>query len=121
MRHAARCGEFVINSTAENKGREWALHNLGDMFSKVGRLDEAKTMYQRALQGYEKALGPNHTSTLNTVNDLGLLYADLGRLEEAKKMYQRALQGYEKAMGHEAVKTYIPALNTLENLAALCA
>ncbi len=87
----------------------------------MGRLDEAKTMYQRALQGYEKALGPNHTSTLNTVNDLGLLYADLGRLEEAKKMYQRALQGYEKAMGHEAVKTYIPALNTLENLAALCA
>jgi tetratricopeptide (TPR) repeat protein len=78
-------------------------------------------MYQRALQGYEKALGPDHTSTLNTVNDLSLLYADLGRLEEAEKMYQRALQGYEKAMGHEAVDTHVPALNTLENLAASCA
>ena len=34
-------------------------------------------------------------------------------------MYQRALQGYEKALGPEAVKRYIPALNTMENLADL--
>ena len=34
-------------------------------------------------------------------------------------MYERALQGYEKALGHERVKTYIPALSTMENLAAL--
>ncbi|OXV10218.1 hypothetical protein Egran_02022, partial [Elaphomyces granulatus] len=30
-------------------------------------------MYQRVLQGYEKALGPGHTSTLDAVNNLGLL------------------------------------------------
>jgi tetratricopeptide (TPR) repeat protein len=54
-------------------------------------------MYQRALQGKEKAWGLEHTSTLNTVNNLGVLYKDLGRLNEAEKMYQRALQGYEKA------------------------
>jgi hypothetical protein len=33
-------------------------------------------MYNRALAGYEKALGPEHTSTLNTVNNLGNLYAE---------------------------------------------
>jgi Zinc finger, ZZ type len=33
-------------------------------------------MYQRALQGYEKAWGPDHTSTLNTVYNLGLLYRE---------------------------------------------
>jgi hypothetical protein len=44
-------------------------------------------MYQRALQGYEKAWGPEHTSTLNTVNNLGNLYKNLGRLDEAEKMY----------------------------------
>jgi hypothetical protein len=27
-------------------------------------------MYNRALAGYEKALGPEHTSTLDTVNNL---------------------------------------------------
>ena len=73
----------------------------------------------RALQDNEKAWGPEHTSTLKTVNNLGLLYADLGQLDEAEKMYLRALTGYEKALGQKAVKTYIPALNTAENLAGL--
>jgi hypothetical protein len=48
-------------------------------------------MYQRALQGKEKAYGPDHTSTLDTVNNLGLLYADQDKLVKAEQMYQRAL------------------------------
>jgi Tfp pilus assembly protein PilF len=46
-------------------------------------------MYQRALQGFEKAWGPDHTSTLDTVNNLGALYADQGKLGEAETMFQR--------------------------------
>ena len=72
-------------------------------------------MYQRALAGKEQALGPDHPSTLNTVNNLGLLYADQGKLGEAERMYQRALVGYEKALQPET----IPALNTVSNLARL--
>ena len=36
----------------------------------------AERMYLRVLGGYEKALGPDHTSTLDTVNNLGNLYGD---------------------------------------------
>ena len=54
-------------------------------------------MYQRALERTEKALGPEHTSTLDTVNNLGLLYADQGKMTKAEKIYQRTLEGYEKA------------------------
>jgi hypothetical protein len=50
-------------------------------------MEGAEEMYQRALQGYEKAWGPEHTSTLDTVNDLGLLYADQGKMDEAEEMY----------------------------------
>jgi hypothetical protein len=46
-------------------------------------------LYERALAGREKALGPEHTSTLDTVNNLGLLYADQGKLAEAEAMYER--------------------------------
>ena len=46
-------------------------------------------MYDRALAGKEKALGPEHTSTLGTVNNLGLLYAAQGRLKDAEMMYDR--------------------------------
>ena len=63
------------------------VNNLGALYADLGRLEEAKQMYQRALAGKEKARGLQHTSTLTTVNNLGALYADLGRLEEAKQIY----------------------------------
>ncbi|KAJ5771463.1 uncharacterized protein N7511_003514 [Penicillium nucicola] len=54
----------------------------------------AEQMYQRALAGYEKALGPEHTSTLHTLHNLGSLYRDQGKLDQAEQIYQRA--GLEK-------------------------
>jgi tetratricopeptide (TPR) repeat protein len=72
-------------------------------------------MYRRALGAYEKALGPDHTSTLNTVYNLGLLYSDQGKLEEAEGMYQRALAGKEKALGRDHTST----LDTVHGLGLL--
>jgi hypothetical protein len=57
---------------------------------------EAEVMYMRALHGFEKARGAEHTSTLNTVHNLGILYMDQGKMAEAEEMYLRALCGYEK-------------------------
>jgi hypothetical protein len=37
--------------------------------------------------------GPDHTSTLDTVNNLDILYAGQGKLDGAEKMYRRALPG----------------------------
>jgi tetratricopeptide (TPR) repeat protein len=58
-------------------------------------------MFDRALQGHEKALGAEHTSTLEIVNSLGIVYWDQGKFAKAEKMYDRVLQGYEKALGAE--------------------
>ena len=66
---------------------------------------EAEEMYVRALRGYEKAWGVEHTSTLRTVNNLGNLYADQGKMVEAEEMYVRALRGYERAVGTDHWKT----------------
>ncbi|CAG8351730.1 unnamed protein product, partial [Penicillium nalgiovense] len=92
-----------------------ALHRLGDLYSDQGKLNEAEEMYQRALAGKEKALGPDHTSTLDTVNNLGNLYSDQIKLNEAEGMYQRALAGYKKALGLDHTST----LNTVNNLGLL--
>jgi tetratricopeptide (TPR) repeat protein len=72
-------------------------------------------MYNRALAGKEKAWGPDHTSTLETVNNLGDLYADKGRLADAERMYNRALAGKEKAWGPDHTST----LDTVNNLGVL--
>jgi tetratricopeptide (TPR) repeat protein len=76
-------------------------------------------MYERALRGYEKALGARAHVDAHTVNNLGILYADQGKLVEAEQMYERALRGYEKAIGADNITTYIPALNTLWGLGSL--
>src|SRR5204862_526740 len=74
-------------------------------------------MYQRALEGKEKALGRDHTSTLVTVNNLGLLYADQGRLTEAEPMYQRALSGFQTALGpsHWKCQLVLRNMDSLRN------
>jgi tetratricopeptide (TPR) repeat protein len=71
------------------------------------------------LQGKEKAWGPEHRSTLDTVNNLGILYKDLGQLDEAEKMYQRALDGYAQAISPVILLTYVPALNNMWAFASL--
>jgi tetratricopeptide (TPR) repeat protein len=119
--HAGRWLALVMAGTTVADGDGWILHNLGLLYASQGRLSDAEAMYMRALQGYEKALGADHTSTLNTVNNLGLLYADQGRLSDAEAMYMRALQGYEKALGPEQTNSYIPALHTIQNFATLFA
>jgi tetratricopeptide (TPR) repeat protein len=60
-------------------------------------------------------LGPDHISTLCTVNSLGILYSDQGRLEEAEAMFQRALEGYAKALGPDHTWT-LTTVNNLGNL-----
>ncbi|KAL5318058.1 hypothetical protein ACEPPN_015162 [Leptodophora sp. 'Broadleaf-Isolate-01'] len=115
--HAARCSYMFSNSLVVDDELADECRDLGDLYADQGKLDLAEQMYQRALQGKEKAWGPEHMSTLSTVNNLGILYADQGKLDEAEQMYQRALQGYEKAWGPEHTST----LSTVNNLAALYA
>jgi tetratricopeptide (TPR) repeat protein len=117
LQHATRCSYMLSNNLVQDNDIAWECHRLGLLYANQGKLVEAEQMYQRALQGKEKALGPEHTSTLDTVNNLGLLYADQGKLVEAEQMYQRALQGKEKALGPEHTST----LDTVNNLGLLYA
>jgi Tfp pilus assembly protein PilF len=72
-------------------------------------------MYERALRGQEKELGPEYTSTLDTINNLGVLYVDQGKLGLAKQMHKRALRAQKKALGPE----YILTLEAFSNLGIL--
>ncbi|KAF3031307.1 hypothetical protein E8E12_000040, partial [Didymella heteroderae] len=120
LRHANRCREYIDDGSTEHDKSPsivHAVHSLGDLYADQGRLDEAEEMYKRALKGKEAALGPHHTSTLDTVNNLGALYADQGKLDEAEEMYKRALKGREAALGPDHTST----LRTVNNLGALYA
>ncbi len=118
LQHATKCSYMVLSGLApEDAGMAWAVYKLGKLYQNQGKLVEAEQMYQRALQGFEKAWGLEHMLTLTIVNNLGCLYKDQGKLVEAEQMFQRALQGKEKVWGLEHTST----LTTVNNLGCLYA
>ncbi|KAL4734567.1 Tetratricopeptide repeat-domain-containing protein [Aspergillus similis] len=62
-------------------------------------------MYQKALAGRERALGPGHTSTLDTVHNIGRPYWKQGKPKKAEEMYKQALAGRERALGSDHTST----------------
>jgi tetratricopeptide (TPR) repeat protein len=116
LQHAHRLECARLKALIDWNGVELGdLHNIADLFSQGDMNVAAEEMYIRALRGYEKAWGVDHTSTLDTVNNLGVLYADQGKMAEAEEMYMRALRGYEKAWGVDHTST----LDTVNNLGIL--
>jgi len=70
-----------------------------------GKLGEAEKMYLRALEGYEKAVGPRDTLTfipvLNTIWGLASLFDRQDKVAEAGAMHSKALSGYHKVFGND--------------------
>ncbi|KAL8809435.1 MAG: hypothetical protein Q9223_007928, partial [Gallowayella weberi] len=116
IHHALR-----IEQCRQREDVDWNVVDVYDYFTigylndSIGRLKEAEAMYMRALKGYEKAWGAEHTSTLDTVNNLGNLYKNQDKMAEAEEMLLRALKGTEKAWGAEHTST----LATVNNLGLL--
>jgi hypothetical protein len=67
-------------------------------------------MYERALRGYEVALGAENITTyipaLNTIWNLGSLFQEGTDLAKARIMYSKALAGYEKVVGPNHPKSH---------------
>ena len=105
LQHAIRQEQAIFEDKVNIEGIEWALVSLGNLYADQGKLAEAEAMYTRALQGKEEALGPKHTSTLDTVNNLGALYKDQGKLAEAEAMLTRALiHGIPRSIHQRTIK-----------------
>ena len=66
---------------------------MGTLYADQGKPGKAEKMYESALQGREKALGPEPTSIIDSVHCLAIINADLGKLGEDEKMDELALQG----------------------------
>ena len=72
-------------------------------------------MYERALEARERVLGPEHPSTLGSVNNLATLLYRKGDYAGAQPLVERALEARERVLGPEHPST----LASVHNLAAL--
>jgi len=102
MRHAERSLNLqAMSEMLAGEGDEWILHCFGKLFEDQGRLQDAETMYERALLVKERAGRPENNLTLRTLHNLCLLYRDQGRLGDAEAICKRALRSHENALGLE--------------------
>ena len=74
-------------------------NNMALVFKKQGDLGQALEHYHKALAIKEKALGPEHPSTLDTVYNMGLLAKKSGDLAAAKPLFVRAANGWVRSLG----------------------
>ena len=90
-----------------------ALTILGNLESRLGRVDEARGLYHRALAQFERE--QSGLGQANTLQALGDLESRQGRVDEARGLYDRALAQFEQAQDGLGQATTLLALGDLES------
>jgi tetratricopeptide (TPR) repeat protein len=96
-----------------------AYNNLGVMLAKSGRLAEAQTNYEKALDGYRSILPDSHPHIANLENNLGYLLYRRELYEEALPLLADALPKLVITMGEESPTTRQAAINYRRCLEAI--
>jgi tetratricopeptide (TPR) repeat protein len=73
-----------------------ALNNLAFLYHKQGKSEDARPLYQRAIEIREKAQDPDHYDLAWNLNNLALLYHEQGKYKDAEPLNLRALAIREK-------------------------
>ncbi len=100
---------------AESSAFASSLERLALLLRNSGELDEARPLYEQALDLRERILGPEHPDTATTLNSLARLLKTQGEYDAAQAHYERALAIREKVLGPKHLRTS----SSLNNLAAL--
>ncbi len=99
----------ATDSAQEREDEQAALlcNQLGYYLQMIGEYAEARPLYERALEIYEKVLGPEHPDTASSLNNLAGLLKDQGEYAEARPLYERALEICERVLGPEHPNTNV--------------
>ena len=92
------------------------MDGLGDLLMERGQLEEAETMYRRALMFRIAEYGDDHPNTLFSVNNLAILLTERGKLDEAEPLYRRALAGYDARLKNSKHANTMGVCNNLAGL-----
>ena len=100
---------------AAERGTSVLLSNLGTLLQRMGKREEARPLYEEALQACRATLGDRHPSTLTSISNMGSLLQDIGKLEEARPLLEEALQACRATLGDRHPDT----LTSISNLGGL--
>ncbi len=89
---------------------------LGRTLRSLGKPDKAAALGEQSLIDCRKNLGPNHSETLECMNDLAVWYNDLGRHVEALKLDEETLGLRKEKLGADHPDTLWSMLETAHDL-----
>lgn len=90
-----------------------AMNELGLLYWRQGRLDEAEHLYRTAIETGKRAFGPDHRDTLAYEMNLAILLRSRGRYQEAEPLFEHNFQTKLRTLGAEHPDT----LGTMSSLA----
>ena len=91
-----------------------ALYNLGNLYKRLKRLDEAEDCFRRALAVEERRFGAESNEVAAAINNLAAMLKKQARYAESELLYTRALH-IRRAVGGESPDT----ANVLFNIGLL--
>lgn len=86
------------------------MNSVATLLSMQGQFTAAEKLFKKVLSFKQAKLGPEHISTLSTLNSLGNMYLNVESLDEAEKILLQAMAGYEKS-GFDSSSSLAPMNN----------
>ncbi|MCH9649703.1 MAG: serine/threonine-protein kinase [Deltaproteobacteria bacterium] len=96
---SARAVALAREGGVEGSDMSEYLANQGSILTKLGRVLEARELFQEAVDHATEAFGPDHPSIARHLTNLGITYGYVGDHEQALAINLRALAIQEKALG----------------------
>jgi serine/threonine-protein kinase len=91
--------DMAVELADDDLLRANAFNSQGIILTMMGRYEEARQHYERAVALREKVLGPEHPVVTPSLNNLGNVLQEMGRYEESRQMHERVLAIREKVLG----------------------
>lgn len=91
------------------------LGNLGTLYTKQGKYDQAELHLKRAFAINELMLGPVHPEVANSLNNLAQCYVMQSKYDLAESLFRQAMTIWEQTSGLQPAKM----ITTLRNFAYL--
>lgn len=107
--------EAALKETDSKHRHAATVDQLGQLYTALGRFEEAESYYKQALNEKEHSLGKKHRDVAETLNNLADLYYLNGHPEHCEKLYRRALEINKRDQLNIQVCRSLNGLAILEN------
>ena len=90
------------------------MQELADAYTRVGRFNEAITLYEECIAGRRSTLGPRHPDTLKPMKGLADAYTSVGRFNEAIELHEQTLAMRQAVLGASHRHTFTSMLGLVQ-------